>query len=158
MTKQDISLINSHLLDDNDDNGSKFTLPNRDTKDLYYACSTKVERNSITTSIFNNYISVTHPVDTSGVDLIDVSKNVIIIESVIYDKAKERCSALFESKVYNNCGDADIQTCCNKKIDPAFKFYSDIPLMITDHLHLKEGRGNGTKCQFNLDKIVLSTV
>ena len=44
-------------------------------KDLYYACSTKVERNSITTSIFNNYISVTHPVDTSGVDLIDVSKN-----------------------------------------------------------------------------------
>ena len=101
---------------------------------------------------------MTHPVDTSGVDLIDVSKNVIIIESVIYDKAKERCSALFESKVYNNCGDADIQTCCNKKIDPAFKFYSGIPLMITDNLDLKEGRGNGTKCQFNLDKIVLSTV
>ena len=87
-----------------------------------------------------------------------MTKNVIIIESVIYDKAKERCSALFESKVYNNCGDADIQTCCNKKIDPALKFYSGIPLMITDNLHLKEGRGNGTKCQFNLDKIVLSTV
>ena len=78
-------MINSHLLDDNDDNGSKFTLPNRDTTYLYYACSTKVERNSITTSIFNNYISVTHPVDTSGVDLMDVSKNFIIIESVIYD-------------------------------------------------------------------------
>ena len=75
MTKQDISLINSYLLDDNDDNGSKYTLPNRDTKDLYYACSTKIERNLITISIFNNYISVTHPVDTSGVDLMDVSKN-----------------------------------------------------------------------------------
>ena len=85
-------------------------------------------------------------------------KSEITADFAFYDKDKERYSALFESKVYNNCGDADIQTCCNKKIDPAFKFYSGIPLMITDNLHLKEGRGNGTKCQFNLDKIVLSTV
>ena len=109
MTKQDISLINSRLLDDNDGNGGKLNLPDGDTSDLYYACSTNAERNSITTSIFNNYISVTHPFDISGVDLMDVPKNVIIIESAIYD------SASFESKVFNNCGDADIQTCRNKK-------------------------------------------
>ena len=151
-------MINSHLFDDNYDNGGKLNLLDGDTSAFYYACSTNTERNSIATSIFNNYISVTHPADISEVDLMDVPNNVIIIESAIYDKAKERCSASFESKVYNNCGDADIQTCCNKKIDPAFKFYSGIPLMITDNLHLKEGRGNGTKCQFNLDKIVLSTV
>ena len=75
-----------------------------------------------------------HPIDISDVDLMDVAKNVIIIESVIYDKANERCCASFESKVYKICGDEDIQTCRNKNIDPALKFYSGIPLMITENM------------------------
>ena len=33
-----------------------------------------------------------------------------------------------------------------KKIDPALQFYSGIPPMIIDNTHIKEGRGNGTRC------------
>ena len=146
VTKADISLINSRLLNDKNGNGGNIDLPNGNTSDLYYACSTNAERNSITTSLFKNYIQNTHPVNDENVDLTQVPKNVIIIESAIYDKNNERCSVSFESNVYNKCGDADIQTSHNKRIDPVLKFYSGVPLMLIDNLHLKEGRGNGTKC------------
>ena len=34
----------------------------------------------------------------------------------------------------------------SKKVDPALQFYSGIPLMIDNNEHIKEGRGNGTRC------------
>ena len=34
----------------------------------------------------------------------------------------------------------------HKHIDPALKFFHDIPLMITSNLYLKHDLGNGTRC------------
>ena len=53
---------------------------------IYYACSRNTERNLFTICLFNNYISATHPMDISGVDLMKVPNNVVIVVSAIYDK------------------------------------------------------------------------
>ena len=66
---------------------------------------------------------MTHPKENSEVDLREVPDNVVIIESVIFDKNNERCSVSFESKVYNKCGDADVMTDRNKHVDPSLKFF-----------------------------------
>ena len=112
---------------------------------MYYACAVNTERNSITTSIFKDYINITHPKEEGNFDLTEVPKNAVIIESAIFDKKNERCSASFETKVYSKCGDADVMTSRNKHIDPALKFYNGVPLMITSNTNLKKGLDNGAR-------------
>ena len=50
-----------------------------------------------------------------------MQNNIFIVVSVVNEKNNQRYHALFESKVSNNCRDADIQTGNNKKVDPALK-------------------------------------
>ena len=50
-----------------------------------------------------------------------VPNNVVIVVSVVIEKNNQRYCALFESKVYNNFRDADIQTGNNKKVNKALK-------------------------------------
>ena len=145
-TKNDIKLVNSRLLNNGKGNGGIHELPKDDTNDICYACAYNAERNSITTSIFSNYVNETHKMNASDLDLSEIPKDVVIIESAMFDKNGERCSANFESKVYNMCGDADVKAGRTKKVDPALKFYAGVPLMITDNKFIKDGRGNGTKC------------
>jgi hypothetical protein len=52
----------------------------------------------------------------------------------------------FHSVVMDNCGDSDVITSQNKKVDPALKFYNRIPLMINTNKDLDKGRGSGTLC------------
>ena len=59
-------------------------MPNDDTSDMYYACETNAERNSITTSIFRDYINLTHPKENSEVGLREVPDNVVIIKPAIF--------------------------------------------------------------------------
>ena len=114
--REDIQMINSQLIDDNKGNGGNIHLPKEDTSDMYYACAVNTERNSITTSIFKDYINIIHPKEGGNFDLTEVPKNAVIIESAIFDKKNERCSASFETKVYSKCGDADVMTSRNKHI------------------------------------------
>ena len=123
VTKEDIALINSRLINDHKGNEGVIDLPNDVTSDMFYACETNAERNSITTSIFRDYINLTHPKEKSEVDLREVPDNVVIIESAIFDKNNERCSVSFEFKVYNKCGDADVVTDRNKYVDPSLKLF-----------------------------------
>lgn len=97
-------------------------LTSGDLINIYYACSRNTKRNLFTICLFNNYINATHPMDISGVDLMKVPNNVVIVVSVVIEKNNQRYHALFESKVSNNCRDADIQTGNNKKVDQALKF------------------------------------
>ena len=58
--------------------------------------------------------------------------------------------------IYNNCGDADIQSAnkrTNKHVDPALKLYTGIPIMLNSNDHIEQGRGNGTLARFR--KVVL---
>ena len=49
--------------------------------------------------------------------------------------------------MFDNCGDADVVTGHNKKVDPALKFYNGIFLMINTNKDLSKGRVNGTLCK-----------
>ena len=77
---------------------------------MYYACTVNIERNYSTTSIFKDYINMTHLNDGGNFDLSDVPKNDVIIEAAIFDKNNERQNASFVTKVYSKCGDADVMT------------------------------------------------
>ena len=46
-----------------------------------------------------------------------------------------------------NYGDADVKVGTRNHVDPALKFYSGIPLMITTDDDLEKGRGNRTLCR-----------
>ena len=146
VTKEDIDKINTRLLNDGHGNGGKLELPKEDTSDVCYACARNDERNSITTSIFRDLVQATHPM--AGVDgcASETPKNAVIIEAAIFDLNNDQCSRSFEMKVYNKCGDSDVRVQTTKKVDASLKFYSGIPLMINNNKHIKEGRGNGTKC------------
>ena len=68
VTREDIQMINSRLIDDNKENGDIIHLPKEDTSDIYYTCAVNTERNSITTSIFKDYINITHPKEGGNFD------------------------------------------------------------------------------------------
>lgn len=76
----------------------------------------------------------------------DIPNHAVIIESRIKKKTTH-CSVEFHETIYERCGDADIKTARNKKIDPALRFYPGVPLMITSNVHIKKRRGNGTLCR-----------
>ena len=69
----------------------------------------------------------------------------MVIESTLKHK-KTKCSRNFHNNVFDNCGDADVQTARNQKIDPSLKFYPGVPLMINSNDNIKSGRANGTLC------------
>ena len=57
-------------------------------------------------------------------------------------------SEIFHNYVIDNYGDADVtEGTGTRHIDPALKFYSGIPLMITTNNGIDKGRGNGTLCR-----------
>ena len=123
-------MINSRLIDDNKGNGGNIHLPKGNTLDMYYVCVVNTEINSITTSIFNDYINQTHPKEGGNLGLTEVPKNTVIIESAIFDQNDERCSASFETKVYSKCGHTDVTTTRNKYINPSLKFIHGISFII----------------------------
>ena len=53
---------------------------------MHYTCAIHTEKNATNTSIFNNYVNVTHPNGGGNIDLRFVPKNTVIIESAIIDK------------------------------------------------------------------------
>ena len=55
-------------------------------------------------------------------------------------------SETFHNYVIDNYGDTDVKQ-GNRHVDPAFKFYFGIPLMITTKKDIKIGRENGTLCR-----------
>ena len=72
-------MMNSWLIDDNKGNGGNIHLPKGDTSDMYYVCAINTERNSITTSIFKDYINQTHTNEGCNFDLTEVPKVLCLL-------------------------------------------------------------------------------
>ena len=85
VTKEDIDLINTRLLNDGCGNGGNLELP-EDTSDICYACGKNDERNSITTSMFRNLVEETHPIADNDDCILQIPKN-----TVIFDRNDEQC-------------------------------------------------------------------
>ena len=90
---------------------------------MHYICAIHTERNATNTSIFNNYVNVTHPNDGGNIDLIVVPKNTAIIKLIILDKRNWRCSGSVEIKVYTKYGGIYATTYQTKNIEPAMKIF-----------------------------------
>ena len=67
---------------------------------------------------------MTYPRNIYNIDLGSIPKNAVIIESTIFEKNNERCNSSFETKIYGNCGHADVLTDQHKHIDPVLRFFS----------------------------------
>ena len=74
-------------------NGRTCSLSKGNTLDMYYEYFSNDERNYITTSIFSEYMNAPHQDDDKNIDLNKMSKDMVIIESAIFDKNGEQCSA-----------------------------------------------------------------
>lgn len=134
-TSEDIETINSRHVTD------PAELP-RSHEEYCYACPQNIERNSVSEGMFESCIKNNPTLDTFE----HPPDDVVVIESNISSKHK-RCSRKFHDYVFRNCGDAQVRTHRNKRVDPALKWYPGIHLMINSNDNLKEERGNGTLCR-----------
>ena len=72
VTREDIQMNNSRLIDANTGNGGNIHLPKSNTSDIHYLYAVNTSRNSITTIIFKDYINQTHPKEGGNFDLSEV--------------------------------------------------------------------------------------
>ena len=144
-TKKDIETINSRVI-----TGKKNSI--KDVPHPQYACAKNSERNSISTDIFRQHVKDTHK------NSLKSPTHTIIIESLISKTSHmgKKHSVNHHTTIYNNCGDADIQSAnkrTNKHVDPALKLFTGIPIMLNSNEYIEQGRGNGTLARFK--KVVL---
>ena len=137
-TENDIKKINSRVIDD-----KKVKIPTEGN--ICYACPTNKGRNSIATYMFRDHVISTHPKFDNPDE--EPPNHTIIIESVIYKNNRRRTGA-FHQTIYNNVGDASVQTSHKKLIDPALKLYHDLPVMSNSNKDVKNGIANGTLARF----------
>ena len=50
------------------------------------------------------------------------------------------------NRILDECGDCDIKCGRGAFVDPALKFFSNIPLMMNSNKRIEEGLANGTPC------------
>lgn len=86
VTDHTIELISSQLLNNGLENDWIQKFPKEYTANIYYACSTNTEQNSITTCIFSDYVNDIHQQNDNTMDLIEIPKDVVSIELTIIDK------------------------------------------------------------------------
>ena len=86
VARENIKMINSWLIDDNEGNRGNIHSPKEDNLDVDYTCAIHTEINAINIHIFHNNIDVTHPNGGGNIDLRFIPKNTVIIESAIIDK------------------------------------------------------------------------
>lgn len=139
-TREDRQRVNTRFVDHD-----KVILPvdSDCSSDICYACPTNVERNSIAAGIFENHISNTHPAVGCNDE---IPAHTIIIEASVRRKGT-KCSRGLHEAVYQQCGDADVKTGNQKKIEPALRFYNGVLLMVNSNKHLKRKLGNGSQCK-----------
>jgi hypothetical protein len=134
-TQADINTINGRFIKDASD------LPS-EGEDVCYACSTNKERNSVSQAMFQKCLE-RHPLVQGDEEVPD---DLIVIEALM-KQGNERTTRSFHEEVFENCGDAQVETSRKKRVDPALKWYTGIPLMITSNDDIKLGRANGTLCR-----------
>ena len=114
--------------------------------DPWYTCAKNTERNYIASDVFQRCVKRTHTSPWKP------PTHTIIIESTISKQfnMKNRQGKLFDSSIYNNCGDADVASPYNNNhVDPVLKVYKTIPMILNSNKNIeKNGGGNKTPVKF----------
>ena len=123
--------------------------PEDDNRDVFYAYSTNKGLNFIVTTIFSKHVDKKHSLVNQGDRNCSAwngnPRHTLILEDLTESKEKVR-SEMFYNYVIDNNGDDDISKGI-RRIDPALKFYSGIPLVININKGIKKGRVNGKLCR-----------
>ena len=146
VSKEDIKKINTRFIKNNN-----VSLP--PIKNLRCACYTNEERNAYTNTIFIQHLMATHTKRSKDINIIDDAvtcpNHTCIIKSSMRYRNKK--SGPFNLSMYNRlldeCGDACIKNVNNSFVEPALKFFHNIPLMTLDNSRIDEGLANGTPCR-----------
>ena len=105
------------------------------------------ERNAYNNVVFLQHLKETHP----RVNNIDAPSpmHTFIIEADM--KYRSKTIATMIKSMYNHildhCGDSDITNASSAFVDPALKFFHNIPLMMNNNERIDENLANGTPCR-----------
>ena len=111
------------------------------------ACYMNDESNAYNNVIFLQYLKAAHE---QGKDITTNSPNHTCI--IKYNmKYSNNQSGTFNKSMYNRfldeCGDSDITNGSGAFVDPALKFFYNIPLMMNTNARIEEELTNGTSCR-----------
>ena len=138
ITENDIIYINSRYIQEED-----VTLP--DPSKLRYACSSNVERNAVSTSIFLQHLQATHTV--SDDPSIECPNHTVMIKGNLkYGRGNGMITRNLRNFIYDSCGDAAVENSEGKRAAPVLKFYHNVPLMMNSNERIDENLANGTPC------------
>ena len=136
LTKEDIHTINTRFVENSDGTQPQITK-------LRCACYKNDERNAYNNVVFLKHLERTHE-KTDGTTA-TCPNHTCIIKARMAHKNKQYGS--FNKNLYNRlldeCGDSDIKNGNQCKVDPALKFFYDIPLMMNNNERITEKLATG---------------
>ena len=95
--------------------------------------------------VFLKHLEVSHP--KTDDNSIDCPNHTCIIKAVIKERRNGgKIIATMYNRILDECGDCDIKNAKGAFVDPALKFFHNVPLMMNNNERIKEELANGTPC------------
>ena len=140
ITKEDVHFINSRYV-----NNHNIQLPS--ITELLCACYMNDERNTFNNVVFLKHLHATHLRynDTCT----ECPTHTCIIKATMRYKKKSigNISSTMRNRILDECGNSYITNSKKRFVDPALKFFYNIPLMMNTNEIIEEELANGTLCR-----------
>ena len=110
------------------------------------ACYMNDERNAYNNVIFMEHLKATHP-KADALDTPSPMHTCIIKANMRYgSKTIGKLNKSMYNHLLDQCGDSDITNGSGAFVDPALKFFYNMPLMMNTNARIEEELANGTPC------------
>ena len=104
------------------------------------------ERNAYNNVVFFQHLKDTHPT-ADNIDTPPPIHTCIIKANMRYrSKTIDNMNKSMYNHILDHCGDSDITNGSGAFVDPALKFFHNIPLMMKNNERIDENLANGTPC------------
>ena len=137
-TKHDIQMINTRFF-----KNDNVVLP--PISKLRCACFRNDERCAFNSSVFLKHLEATHT--KTNDDTLECPNHTCIIKAVMkYKRGGANINSTMHNRILDECGDCDIKNGKGAFVDPALKFFNNVPLMMNSNDRIHEELANGTPC------------
>ena len=137
LTKNDMQTINSRFI-----KNSHVSLP--PLPQIRCACYMNDERNAYNNVIFLMHIQATH--QQTEDKSINCPYYTCIIKATMTYQGKALKKSMY-NRILDDCGDSDVTNDSDTFVDPALKFFHNIPLMMNTNEQIDKKLANGTLCR-----------
>ena len=137
LTKNDIHTINMRFI-----KNSNVSLP--PLAQIRCACYMNDERNAYNNVVFLKHLQATH--QRTDNKSIECPQHTCIIKATMTYQGKPLNKSMY-NRILDECGDSDIRNGSDTFVDPALKFFHNIPLMMNTNERIDEKLVNGTPCR-----------